>query len=184
MNLPPRVAGLLIDWVGADLGLLAMELEKLSLTWGGRAALQEEDILRQASPSSRFSVFLAVEQLCTKDLWQGIKNLEQILQERRLEPAALFALLTSQFRKFLKVLWLKEGGASPKDLATQLKLHPWLAEKVTKQALQFASSELERILLHLAEQDLRIKQSPKDALAILENFAFLLHRGGFRQPGA
>ncbi len=175
----PRVAGLLIEVAGNELAVLAQELAKLALRLPQGGEITEAEVLAWASPSSRFSVFLVAEHLARRDLAQSLKSLEQVLDEKRVEPAGLLALIAAQFRRLLRVSWMLQAGASPKEIAQALKLHPWLTEKVIALTRNFSTLELEALLVFLSQQDQPIKQAPKEALIFFENFAFLLCRRAF-----
>ena len=179
-SIDPMAAALLIEMAGSELSVLAQELEKLSLHIKAGQSIGEGEILQWASPSSRFSIFLVSEHLSKRNLSHSLKSIEQIIREKIIEPTGLFALVSGQFRRLLKISWMLQDGKSPKDISQALKLHPWIAEKITATARGFSTKELEKLLVYMAEQDLKIKGSPRDALAIFENLAFLVCRGAFR----
>ncbi|MDX2469969.1 MAG: DNA polymerase III subunit delta [SAR324 cluster bacterium] len=177
----PSEAALMVEVAGNDLGVLNQELQKLQIHAGGQT-ITTEMIFKWVSPSVHFGLFLVSEHLAKRDMEQSLKSLEQILKEKKNEASGVFNLIALQFRKLVKAAWMMESGLPIKEIASRLKMHPFLAEKLIKLAGTYRRTELEDILVYLAQQDLNLKANPKDALVILENFAFLLCRRSFLKP--
>lgn len=167
-------AKLLADTAGSDFRLLDQELEKLRLQVEPGRSIDAALIWRSASQSMRYSVFRVGELLAQRDLAQSVQSIEKLLFESPNDRGSLFGLIASQFRRLVKIHWMRAQGLSPKEMATKLKMHPFLAEKMIKTALHFETKELENIVMHLAAIDVRVKFAKAEASSLMENFAFMV----------
>ena len=126
-------AALLVEVAGNDLGVLNQELQKLQLH-AGSEPVTTQMIYQWVSRSVHFGLFLVAEQLAKRNMEQSLKSLEQILKERKNEAGGMFNLIALQFRKLVKTSWMMEAGLPVKEIASRLKMHPFLAEKLIQLA--------------------------------------------------
>ena len=74
------------------------------------------------------------------------------------EHPILIGIMARHFRQLLQVHALRKLGADEKEVAGQLKLHPFIAKRVMTQARQFSPGELEKTLIALAGLDVELKR--------------------------
>ncbi len=169
IQITPSVAQLLLDLVGNDLTILDQELEKLSLLEPERRALREEELLEHVRGAKYFSIFRITQALSQKDLVAALETLDQIMLESASGHIGLFVLVYQQFIKLLSVHYLQEQNCNPQAIVSKLKLHPFLGKRLIAQAQIFTLSELEQILIKMAELDLEIKFNARQAQSLFQN---------------
>jgi DNA polymerase-3 subunit delta len=79
-------------------------------------------------------------------------------------------MIVRQFRLLVQVKALKAKGASSIDVAKALKIHPFPAGKLHRQATHFTVAQLDKVYRHLSETDVEIKTGkiePELALDLL-----------------
>lgn len=175
------MADLLIEIAGADFSILDMELSKLALLSEKNQRITPELLINSVSHSKRFSIFRVANFLIQRDLKGTLESLEQLVGEKSSDAIGIFSLIAAQFRRALKASWLLDSGIPEKEVATKLRMNPWLAQQLIKNTKQFSTVELENIVVHLAKLDLQTKYSAKDAQAILQNVCFQICEGSLRK---
>lgn len=149
-----------------SLGYLDQELLKLTLYTDKsnitRAIL--EDVLSSIPEISAFHLWDA---LCSKDITQALK-LYYIQKQSGVHPLRLLALLVRQVRQLWQVKIYLSEKQNARQIAATLKLHPFIAEKIIKQAQNFSLAHIEQTLQDLAEADYKLKTG-SDEPALIEN---------------
>ena len=169
IHLPSPVAHLLVELMGNELAVLDQELEKLSLIYPPGHRLKEEDLLEHVRGAKYFSIFRITQSLSQKDLVAALETLDQVLLESSSKHVGLFVLIAQQFRKLLKIHYLKQQKMNTQAILSQLKIHPFLGKRLVAQAQRFTLEELEHIVGLLAKLDLPLKYQSKDARSLLQN---------------
>ncbi len=174
-------ADFLIEIAGTDFSILDMELEKLSLGKSSEKAVQPEELVKSVSHSKKFTIFRISDFLAEKDLKNSLECLKILLDEQSSDHVSIFALISAQFRRLLKISWLVNQGYSEKIVIEQMKLNPWIAKQLIQKTKNYSLSELENIVVHLSRCDLQLKYSSKQVLSKLENICYLICQNGFRK---
>lgn len=164
----PRAAALLAANVGNDLRLLDLEVEKLALYCGAEPIRPHH--VEQLSPYlAEASIFEFVDAL-------GLRNARkaaQLLQHKLLEgadPFYLFSMVVRQFRLLIQVKEVAEAGLSAAQIAQHVKIHNFVADKLSQQARLFSLEQLEQVYRHLLDIDVGVKTGQQEmvtALALL-----------------
>jgi DNA polymerase III subunit delta len=146
----------LVEAVGDDLGDLASETQKLA-TWAGgepvtRAAVEQLAVGRAETP-----IFALTDSWGSRDVGATLRAAESLLDRshrpRSGELMRMVSSLVSHVGRVRKIARLADEGVRPRDAATRLKLHPFVAEKAGRQAAAFSVDELARATVRLAELD-------------------------------
>lgn len=162
-------AGYLIELAGSDLAVLDMELEKLSLLHTEGAHLHHEHLLASVSHSKSFTVFRISQFLSKRDLKNALESLEIVMTGKSGELIGLSGLISSQFRRLLKIAWMVDAGALSKDIEKQLKLSPWLVAEMMKLLKNYSLEELENIVVYWSRLDQQLKFSGVDGVLLLKD---------------
>ena len=173
-------AEILIHYVGNDLGRLAQELEKLSLFFPPGARPQTSALLEALHAAHTGSVFLINDKLSERDLAGALEVVGQFLAVNANEYPVLVGVLARHFRQLYTVHSLSQRGVSDSDLASRLKVHPFIAKKISLQAARFTPNELEHIIQHLAGKDRSTRFHAHLAPVILRDFVQAVCAGAFR----
>lgn len=157
ITLEKAVYDLLIQEAGNHLSILQKELEKLALYVGENGTvtleLAENLIAHQANTSG----LKLVDTIMAKDLSKSIRIYKDLVQLNE-EIIALVALLASQLRTIYQVKVLMKKGYSQKQMAQQLKVHPFVVKMAAKRERLFTFDRLNEMISKCAETDAQIKQ--------------------------
>jgi DNA polymerase-3 subunit delta len=154
--------------VGTDLRLLDNEIDKL-LTYRNGHAIRAEDVRTLVASVRESDVFALVDALGHREAGDALKLLHAQL-EHNAAPGYLMTMIVRQFRLLLQMKDLAARGKTLDAAREQLKLHPFVADKTWKQALNFSLPQLEAIYQKLLDVDVAIKtgrSEPTIALDVL-----------------
>lgn len=170
-TMAPRAAAWLAANVGNDLQVLALEIEKLTL-YQGAETIQPADVQLLSPYVAEANIFDLVDALGQRQANRAAALLQHKLVEGA-DPFYLFAMVVRQFRLLLQVRDALDAGLRPAAIAKELKLHPFVADKLTRQAQGFSLTQLENIYQHLVSLDAAVKTGQQD----MTNALFLLVAG-------
>lgn len=86
------------------------------------------------------------------------------------DPFYLLSMYFYQFRNLVKVKPLAEKNMSPQDIATRLKMHPFVARKSLEQARNFSWGKLKSLYKNLCQIDFEAKTGKTDIQLALDKF--------------
>lgn len=166
-KISPRAAEMLIGLVGSDGWQISNELAKLisyktadSLSQGG-IEIREDDIKNLVRGNFSENIFALTDALSFKNKALAIKLLDEQI-EAGLSDGYLLNMFVRQFRILLQIKQELEAGLSQRQIAGQLKLHPFVAQKGIEQARHFTLSALKNILERLIKIDYEAKSGQSD----------------------
>jgi DNA polymerase-3 subunit delta len=146
----------LVEAVGDDVGDLSSEIQKLA-TWANgeqitRAAVEELAVGRAETP-----IFALTDSWGRRDVAATLRATESLLDRshraRSGELIRLVASLVGHVGRVRKASRLVDEGVRSSEIASRLKIHPFVAEKSAKQAGNFSPDELAQATVKLAELD-------------------------------
>ena len=144
LDLPDDIAGNLIDRCSGDKMRLASETEKLALYVGeGRAT--EEDVEALCPPDVQSNIFAFVDSLAAGERGKALRLLEALISTGE-PPLRLTYMIRRQFALVARARALSERGASQREVASELRVPPFVARKLEEQARGLGEEELERAL--------------------------------------
>jgi DNA polymerase-3 subunit delta len=146
----------LVEAVGDDVSDLASEINKLA-TWANgeqitRATVEELAVGRAETP-----IFAVTDAWGRRDVAATLRATESLLDRsprpRSGELIRLVASLVAHIGRVRKASRLANEGVRSSEIASRLKIHPFVAEKSAKQAGNFSPDELAQATVRLAELD-------------------------------
>ena len=150
----------LVEAVGDDLGDLASEIQKLA-TWAGSETVTRDAVGRLAVGRAETPIFALTDAWGSRDVSATLRATESLLERthraRSGELIRMVASLVSHVGRVRKIARLVDEGIRPRDAASQLKIHPFVAEKAARQATSFSSDELAHATVRLAQLDAGVK---------------------------
>lgn len=152
----------LVEAVGEERLALSQALDELLLLLGEGARLTAQDVRKQFKERSDVRVFGFVDAVAGRESGQALEVLHRLVRMGE-SPQALFWLLARHFRMLLVA-----GSTNPKEVAKQLGLPSWRAEKLSRQSRNYTPDELANAFVLLAEADRRMKKSEEPELLTLE----------------
>jgi DNA polymerase-3 subunit delta len=171
--LDPAAAEALVEALAADMGRIAVELEKLRLY--GKPVTAEA--LTLLVPDARQStIFALVNALGRRDRARSLDVLDALVREGEYLPLAL-TFLAGQFRMAIVAKEANLRGASQVQSHFQRQGLPmWgsRAEQVWSTASKFTPAQLERGLKLIFEADRDLRSARPDDRTIVENFVVRL----------
>lgn len=157
----------LLQRTAPGLRQLEMELRKLAAYAGNKAYIgrNEIDLLIPEPRESR--VFALTDAVLAKDKERALIVLTELLQQGE-TPIGLVGLLAHQVRVVGLAKAALEQGIMPSDLAKNLSVHPFVAQKAVGQSRRFSWDELYHVICALAAADLKLKSTSLPAQLVLE----------------
>jgi DNA polymerase-3 subunit delta len=87
------------------------------------------------------------------------------------------AMVIRQYRMLLQISELQAAGRSRQDIASELRLSPYVVPKMITQTSRFTARQLEVIYARLVETDLALKTSRIDPVMALDTVIVELTKG-------
>jgi DNA polymerase-3 subunit delta len=165
-TIEPGAVEELAAYVGADLRLLDNEIDKL-LTYRGGQTIRAEDVRALVASVRESNVFALVDALGHRDTGSALRLLHAQL-DHNAAPPYLLAMIVRQFRLLLQMKDLAARGMTVDAARERLKLHPFVADKTWKQALNFTLPQLEAIYQKLLDTDIAIKTGRSEPVVALD----------------
>jgi DNA polymerase-3 subunit delta len=148
LAIPEDVAEELVARCSDDKVRVSREVEKLALYADGTATT--EDVNALCPPDLQSNIFQFVDALGTADRGKALKLLEALIGTG--EPSLrIVYMIRRQLRLLARARSLIEEGASRSEIASTLKVPPFVARKLEEQARKMGEVDLERALALVLE---------------------------------
>jgi DNA polymerase-3 subunit delta len=146
----------LVEAVGDDVGDLASEIEKLA-TWAGGEQITRAIVEQLAVGRAETPIFAVTDAWGSRDVGATLRATESLLdrshRSRSGELIRIVASLVGHVGRVRKISRLADEGVRTSEIASRLRVHPFVAEKAGKQANNFSPDELAQATVKLAELD-------------------------------
>jgi DNA polymerase-3 subunit delta len=143
LTMPEDVAEELVVRCSNDKARVSRETEKLALYAAGTATM--EDVEALCPPDLQSNIFRFVDSLSAGDKGEALKLLEALLGTG--EPSLrILYMIRRQFRLLARAKALFAGDASRSEVASTLKVPPFVARKLEEQGRNLSEENLERAL--------------------------------------
>ena len=143
LELPEEVAEELTTRCSDDKVRVSKEVEKLALYAGEMATLDDVEAL--CPPDLQSNIFAFVDALGNGDRGEALGLLEALLATSE-PPLRVTYMVRRQFRLLARAHALFESGASRSEVASTLKVPPFVARKLEEQSQKLDKEDLERAL--------------------------------------
>jgi len=164
----PAAIDKLIVFVGNDLNLLSREIEKLA-TYKNKGEIMGEDVDSLVKSKIDADIFKTVDALARGDKKMALKMLHDHLEDGE-DPFYLLSMYFYEFRNLVKVKPLAGKNMPPHEIASKLKMHPFVARKSLDQAQNFSWEKLKSLYKDLCEIDFESKTGKTDITLALDKF--------------
>jgi DNA polymerase III subunit delta len=146
----------LVEAVGDGVGDLASEIQKLA-TWANGEPITRAVVEQLAVGRAETPIFSVTDSWGSRDVAATLRATESLLERshrpRSGELIRVIASLVSHVGRVRRIAALVDEGMRPSEIASRLKVHPFVAEKSARQAGNFSEEELARATVRLAELD-------------------------------
>jgi DNA polymerase-3 subunit delta len=175
-RITPQATHLLAANVGGDasfgqdnapvLPMLTNEIEKLVLYKGIGGVIDAADVEALSPYAAEGSIFELVDALGARHSARAAQLFQAKINEGA-DPFYLFSMFTRQFRLLIQTRELLDKGERPAHIASLLKLRPFVADKLAKQARGYTLDQLKQIYRRLLEIDVDVKTGQADMMTAL-----------------
>ncbi len=157
----PGGAAALVAHIGNDTRLACLEITKLLTYVDYKRPVEAEDVEELTAQVGQADVFDMVDALAGGNTRQAISLLHRLLESQ--EPLSLFGMITRQFRLLVQACEVIDEGRGS-QIAAELHLHPFVADKLGAQARRFNMDQLIAIYhrLLLLDEAMKTSQAPAD----------------------
>jgi DNA polymerase-3 subunit delta len=179
-KLDPDASRQLVDALGADMMMIASELEKLLLYTSGQGKITLEDVETMVLGAKQRSLYDLTDAISLHDKARALALLHGLLNSSDAgEDAAIghLYMLARTFRQMLVVLEknVRDSRAIWQALWQGFRLPPFAVDDLIRQARRYKNrKELTRDLRLVAKADLELRSSPPDKRLVLERLVYEL----------
>jgi DNA polymerase-3 subunit delta len=177
-KMDPDAVRELVDALGADMMLIASELEKLLLFSYGRGRITLGDVETMVLSAKQRSLYELTDAISQKDRPRALALLHGLLNSSEAgEEAAIghLYMLARTFRQMLVILEknVRDSRAIWQALWQGFRMPPFAADDLIRQARRYKSRrDLTRALRLIARADLELRSSPPDKRIVLERLIY------------
>ncbi|MFC0557994.1 DNA polymerase III subunit delta [Halalkalibacter alkalisediminis] len=157
----------LVERLGAQLLLLVSEMEKLALYVGNDGVVNGEIVDLLVARSLEQDVFALIDFAVKNQLDKALIIYHDLLKQKE-EPLKLLSLIARQLRIYYQVKEMSRRSYSQRDMASQLKLHPYVVKLASQQVNRFEDKHLLRLLEGAADTDYAIKSGKMEKTLAVE----------------
>jgi DNA polymerase-3 subunit delta len=178
----------LVDSLGAEMLMVASEMEKLLLYAGamGQAAVELADVETMVSAAKQRSLYELTDAISLKDAPRALALLAGLLNSSEGGEDAAIGHVFSLAKTYRQMLVLNEKQVKDQRAMWQVlwpgfRVAPFAADALIAQARRYRDrGELTRGLRWIAKADLELRSSPPDKRLVLERLVMRL--AGIREP--
>lgn len=149
-----------------SLGFLDQELQKLTL-YNTQTIINRQFLEKNLASIPEISTFRLWDALADKNIALALE-LYLLQIQAGVYPLRLLKFFVRQVTQLWHVKIYLQERQSIRDIATSLKLHPFITEKIVKQAKTFSLPAIEQMLIDLSDADYKIKTGSNEP-ALIEN---------------
>ena len=155
LDLPEDVAEDLANRCSGDKMRLLQETEKLALYVGDNTATHE-DVAALCPPEVQSNIFAFVDSLAAGERDRAMELLEDLIGTGE-PPLRLTFMIRRQFQLVARAGALIDRGTPRKELASRLKVPPFVARKLEEQGRKLGEADLERALALIQDLESGLK---------------------------
>lgn len=177
-RMDPDAARELVDALGADMMMIASEVEKLLLYTMGRGRITLGDVETMVLGAKQRSLYELTDAISSRNRVKALALLQGLLNSSDAgEDAAIghLYMLARTFRQMLVILEknVRDQRAIWQALWQGFRIPPFAADDLIRQARRYKSRrDLTRALRHIARADLELRSSPPDKRLVLERLVY------------
>ena len=144
----------LVEAVGEDVGDLSSEIQKLA-TWANGEPITRAVVEALAVGRAETPIFAVTDLWGSRDVAGTLRATESLFERshrpRSGELMRVIGSLVSHVGRVRRIAALADEGVRSSEIASRLKVHPFVAEKSARQARNFSADELAQATVKLAE---------------------------------
>ena len=154
--------------VDNNMDIIVNEIEKLVSFTKGRE-ITKEDIFAMMPQKSDNDIFNLVDYLSQKNIKRALDILNELIYKGEKIPFILF-MIARQFNLLFNLKLGIDRGKTKEILASELKLHPYICEKMISQSMKFTLNRLKRNIELCVHTEKILKSTSTDDKINIEVF--------------
>ncbi len=160
---------LVLERAGKDAALLSSAIEQLIIYVNERTHVTFSDVEKLLGRSVQSDVFELIDRLFDKKLKSSLEILDDLLREGT-KIYEIVGALAGQFERIARIRALMDEGFSQETIIEDLRLHPFFAAKILKQAGQVSQERIRKFRSDLLECDRDVKTGRLSDRMALQRF--------------
>jgi DNA polymerase-3 subunit delta len=176
-QLTQPAAALLVELIGADMGQLDQELQKLAVYVGTRSRIQEEDVDKLVGRSAAQNTWIIFDAITGGRVGEALAILDRLLSQGE-EPIRLVGAFSLQLRRVAQIGRLMQQGVPQAVALEEAGLtNPYFAKTALQQLKHLGPTRVASLYDWLLELNLDLRgNSPLPPRTLLERFVIRLAR--------
>ncbi|MBN2332359.1 MAG: DNA polymerase III subunit delta [Deltaproteobacteria bacterium] len=171
----PSVLDILIHYHDARVQLILREVEKLALFVGPGGVVNDGDLELMGCGTVAGNIFALVDELGAGRTATSLRVLNRLLRDKTV-PLVIVSMVVRHYRLLALAGAPANRGKSVSELARDLRVPPFVVQKLRRQTSHFPLPRLVQSFQLLAEIDRRLKSSSVPELIVMENMVLSLCR--------
>lgn len=149
-RLEPAAARMLVDRMGASPQRLQNELGRLALWAGEGGEVTAADLSAMVADTSEAAVWALSDALLERDPAAALRISERLISQGENVTGLIYGL-ASRLRKACAAAAMLEEGISPKQVESNLGMHPYAAKQIVGRLQKIDTAELREATIALAD---------------------------------
>jgi DNA polymerase-3 subunit delta len=166
-RLDQDAAKLMVELVGAGLMGLELTLQQLSLFVGPGRPITRSDVEGALAATRARSIFELVDAIAEKKAPLAIRHVDAMLEQRE-HPPVILGSIVRHFRQLVEAKAIFEQGGGAADIQSALKVHEFVAKKLSEQVGRFDHLTLRICFEEFFRTELELKSTRIDPALRLE----------------
>lgn len=134
------------------------ELYKLWLYSGGTVPVTKQTVMSVCSPDTEVTIFELLDAIGEQPVDVALRCFRQLLRAGE-PPVRIVYMLSRHMCLLLRAKLLADAGCSPKEVADELQIKEFVAERLVRKAPRFSVHRLKENLERLLELDTELKST-------------------------
>ena len=157
ITIDSRAAVALSAVTGDDLRRADNELIKLVSYIDEGETITEEAVAALTPYVPEANIFKMVDSIAEGRGRVALELLHRLMRDKKQDAFSMFGMIVRQFRMLVMAKSHLEAGGAPGEIASVLKVRPFVAQNINRQARMFKLEDLKQIYQALHEMDFKMK---------------------------
>ncbi len=154
-EIEPLAAQRLASLIGNDVQLAEQELLKLLTYVNYQRAITERDVAELTVLLPEGGIFDFVDALGNRDQKRAVTEFHRLMMDSDVQ--SIFRMIVRQFRLLVQSREILDRQGGETEITNLLKVHPFVGQKLSRQARQFSQRQLDSIFHRLLEIESGLK---------------------------
>jgi len=155
-SISPHASRMLAEYLGADLGKINNELEKLAINLEKGSLITEDEIELHIGISKDFNVFELQNALAARDAFKAQRIVQHFEANPKEHPLQMLTVVLHNY--FMKVfLYHQLKGGNQNTIASVLGINPFFVQDYQRAARSFSEQKIKSIIAEIRQLDLKSK---------------------------